>query len=392
MRGFHWVIFLFLAAVAVVGFSQTDSKKAASAPSASPAAAKTTDQVFKNIQSLKGVPADELIPAMQYFNAALGVQCNYCHVFPQGGNPQFDKDDKDEKRTAREMIAMTRAINKDNFKGSSEVGCATCHSGHSHPTSIPPMGEQAAEGNSPAQQPNAQPQQGNAGSQEKPQLPTVEQIADNFANAIGGKAAIQKVNTIVEKGTASTAQGPIQYEIDKKGPNSYLITGTLKNGSKIQQGTDGTIGWRGSQRGVEELTGIQLRALIANGRFDRNLLPAAAFSNARVVGTETIDGHECYVVRGALSTKGFSERQYFDRQSGLLLRRTIYEQTLFGLMPQTDDYSDYRDVQGVKVPFTVKSTQPNVVVTHTADSVEFNVPMDNSRFVRPAVGGAGGGK
>ena len=145
MRGLRLFIMLVCVA-AIVAFSQTGNNQSTppsggqAARPADPNAGKTTDEAFKNIQSLKGVPADELIPAMQYFNAALGVDCNYCHVVRP--TRAFEKDDKEEKKTARLMIAMTQAINKDNFKGNVEVGCATCHGGRANPTAVPPIGDQ----------------------------------------------------------------------------------------------------------------------------------------------------------------------------------------------------------------------------------------------------------
>src|SRR6201987_5050559 len=76
----------------------------------------TAEQVYKNIQVLKGVPADQLIPAMQFITASLGVECQFCHE--EGA---FEKDDKKPKQTARKMIAMMFATNKDNFEGHREV-------------------------------------------------------------------------------------------------------------------------------------------------------------------------------------------------------------------------------------------------------------------------------
>src|SRR5208283_5370600 len=60
--------------------------------------AKTAEQVFKNIQQLKGTPGDQLNAAMQFISVSLGVQCESCHVAGK-----FDADDKDNKKTAREM-------------------------------------------------------------------------------------------------------------------------------------------------------------------------------------------------------------------------------------------------------------------------------------------------
>src|SRR5204863_8178985 len=88
-----------------------------STPSASPAPAgpKLAEEEFKNIQALKGVPADQIIPSMQFIAASLGVECEFCHVAHAN-----EKDDKKTKVTARKMIEMMIAINKDNFEGHSE--------------------------------------------------------------------------------------------------------------------------------------------------------------------------------------------------------------------------------------------------------------------------------
>ena len=93
---------------------------------------KPAEEVFKNIQVLKGMPAPELINAMRSFTRSLGVQCSFCHV--EGA---FDKDDKREKLTARKMILMARQINTDNFEGHMRVTCWTCHRGSTSPESAP---------------------------------------------------------------------------------------------------------------------------------------------------------------------------------------------------------------------------------------------------------------
>src|ERR1700677_232516 len=104
---------------------------------ANPAAPRMT---FKNVQVLKDMAPDDLFASMNFITASLGVDCMFCHVRP------FDKDDKDEKKTARKMLQMTMAINQQNFEGHREVTCNTCHRGSPKPVRVPA----AAEANLPA--------------------------------------------------------------------------------------------------------------------------------------------------------------------------------------------------------------------------------------------------
>src|SRR5271169_733875 len=117
-----------LLALAFAGFAG-----GAQAPQASSGAApRTASEAFKNIQVLKTIPADQLIPTMQFISASLAVECDFCHV-----EREMDRDDKKLKKIAREMMEMMLAINKNNFHGEREVTCNTCHRGSPHPQAIP---------------------------------------------------------------------------------------------------------------------------------------------------------------------------------------------------------------------------------------------------------------
>ncbi|HXO22673.1 MAG TPA: c-type cytochrome [Thermoanaerobaculia bacterium] len=93
-------------------------------------------KVFKNVQILKDVPAENLLKIMQFgFSPALGVKCGFCHE-PR----QWEKDDKKEKKVTREMMKMTTAINADYIKKMKDlpsddpsVNCTTCHRGQKSP-------------------------------------------------------------------------------------------------------------------------------------------------------------------------------------------------------------------------------------------------------------------
>jgi outer membrane lipoprotein-sorting protein len=134
------------------------------------------------------------------------------------------------------------------------------------------------------------------------------------------------------------------------------------------------------------MNGYPLRGMLILSRFDRDLAPTANYATTKVVGTDTIDGHEVYIVRGTFKDPSYTERLFFDRQSGLLLRRVTFQRTLFGFLQDISNYSDYRDVQGVKMPFTILRSRPGQALRVKFDKIEFNSPIDNSKFTRPASG------
>src|SRR5580658_5739062 len=137
---------------------------------------KTAGQAFKNVTELKDIPADQLMPAMQFIATSLGVQCDTCHV---AGKPEAD--DKRTKKTAREMIAMTMAINKNSFHGQTQVTCYSCHRGAERPVAIPPV----QESDMPAK-PEARPMAPPTGSTP----PTADSIIEKYVTALGGADAM----------------------------------------------------------------------------------------------------------------------------------------------------------------------------------------------------------
>ena len=151
---------------------------------------KTTEEVYKNIQVLRGVPADQLNPTMRLVALSLGVQCSFCHV--EGAD---DKDDKQEKQTARRMMQMMLAINKDNFNGRVQITCYTCHRGNPVPVGTPVI-----VGGTMRPTPT---RSGNAGGAN--QVPSTDQLLDMYLRGIGGMDAISRISTRVSKGKSQEA-------------------------------------------------------------------------------------------------------------------------------------------------------------------------------------------
>jgi photosynthetic reaction center cytochrome c subunit len=106
------------------------------------------------------------------------------------------------------------------------------------------------------------------------------------------------------------------------------------------------------------------------------------FQELKTQPGETIAGHETYLV--AAKGAGLPPvKLYFDQQSGLLLRLVRYAETPLGKNPTQVDYGDYRDTNGVKIPFQWTLTRTNGSFTIRITSVQQNVPVDAKLFVMP---------
>ena len=95
------------------------------------------EEVFKNLQVLKGIPVNEFMETMGFFSASLAADCTFCHVAESGGSWERYADDNAHKRTARRMVLMVSAINRDSFGGRQVVTCYTCHRGGNRPRVTP---------------------------------------------------------------------------------------------------------------------------------------------------------------------------------------------------------------------------------------------------------------
>src|SRR5581483_5134318 len=132
------VMCAFVSVLAVVAFNSWTKvawaidKEASLAQQAEAQAEPLMEQKYKNIQVLKGLPASQMRPLMNLIGASLGMRCDSCHV-RNGNEWEFEKDDKNNKKTARKMIQMTLDLNKNSFAGRAEVSCFTCHNGAGHP-------------------------------------------------------------------------------------------------------------------------------------------------------------------------------------------------------------------------------------------------------------------
>jgi len=343
-----------------------------------PVAPQTAAQKYKNIQVLKDIPADELIPSMQFIAAALGVECNFCHVENQG-KLEFDKDDKKEKKTAREMMQMMFAINKNSFEGEREVTCNTCHRGSAHPQAIPAIMAEAP-------QPEAMEAMHQHQHDVDPaSLPSGLPVFDKYIQAIGGAAALGKVSDRVEKGNAVMPEGPpIPIDIYTRAPDQRVSVMHMQKGDSTTA-YNGHVGWiYFPGRPLREMSPADQQAakLDAEAFYPAQL--EHEFTELKLEDhSEKVGDRETNVVIG-LSKGQPPVKLYFDRDSGLLLRMVHYADTPLGLNPTQVDFADYREVGGVKTPYRWTIARPSGSFTIKIDDAKENVPIDDAKFAEPA--------
>jgi outer membrane lipoprotein-sorting protein len=358
--------FSVAAVLAARAQSPAAAPAAAPAPSQNSQTQKLTEQQFKNIQILKGLPADQLIPAMQFIAASLGVDCEFCH-----DHQHMDSDDKKPKKIARKMMTMMFDIDKANFDGQLHVTCYTCHRGSAMPVGIPVIKDEepaAAEGKKPA---------------ENVALPKAEDLLDKYLAAVGGAAAVEKITTRTERGKLTTFDGQtFTADVYSKSPDKRISYMHLPSGDSVT-GFDGQRGWLSFPGRPAHMTSA---AENDSMRLDADLHFAAdvksLYPKFTVAPGEKIDGHDTYLVEGHAEGRP-PLRLYLDEQSGLLLRMVRYVQSPLGLNPTQVDYADYRESDGVKVPFRWTVARPGNRFTIQVENLQQNTPIDDSRFTPP---------
>ena len=356
------VLALFVACGAVMGAQS--GHDASQTVSAGP---KKAEEQFKNIQVLKGIPAEQLFPTMQFITASLGVECSYCHV-----QNAFEKDDKKPKQTARKMMEMMITINQESFEGHRKVTCNTCHRGSAIPQPIPAVMSE--------DMPMGPPKP--AETKEAP-APAADQLIDKYVQAAGGAAAIDKVTSRVMKGSIDFGGKSLPIDIYSKDPDKRISYTHMSEGDSVTA-FNGTEGWLASpgRPGIRPMQGSEIDAASLDADMHLATHLKAMFSKVEVHGTEKIGEHEAYAVVGEREGKP-PLRLYFDEQSGLLLRLVRFGETALGWLPTQIDYADYRDTNGVKIPYRWTLARPSGRFTITLSDVKQNVPVDDAKFVKP---------
>jgi hypothetical protein len=325
---------------------------------------------------LKGIPVDEFMDTMGMFSASLGYDCVSCH------SPKIYEDRGAFAETtpliqrARQMIVMVNTINKNYFGGQGRVSCFTCHHAKNRPEFIPSLalqyGELMDDPNSMVIFPDDRT--------------TIDKIFERYLQALGGAQRVGALTSFVARGTYegfNTGGNQFPIEIAARAPNQRMQVVRTPEGDAVKT-FDGKSAW--AAEGWRPLPLLPL----TSGNLEAARLEAmvgfpasirGAFINWQVAST-TIDGRVMQLAQGS-NTGQLPVNFYFD-EMGLLARVVRWNRTAVGTVPMQIDYSEYREVGGVRMPFHIVVTWTDGQNTIVLKEIQPNATVDAARFARPS--------
>ena len=370
-----------VAGMAVVGIALA-GQAAAQTGQAAPVKSQTAGAVFKNVttSTLKGTTVAEFLGSMGVMSAALGFDCADCHK--GAGTDTVDwAYDTSKKVTARRMVEMVDVINRTNFGGVQLVSCYTCHHGRDRPAGTIALDAMYGPPNEEKDDIVAPATEG----------PSADQILDKYVQALGGAQRLAGLTSFVVTGTSLGYEGiggGGEFQLLAKAPDLRTTIIEFKDhpdrGNSIRT-YNGHAGWIKAPRGLfaeYELTGLELDAAKLDAQLSFPGQIKKVLTNLHAGYPQSFGDRELQVVQGN-GPRGVLATLYFDKQSGLLVRLVRYSRSPIGRVPVQVDYSDYRDVGGIKFPFQYTFSRLDGKDSFKVNDVKVNVPIDARRFDKP---------
>src|SRR5215467_14474897 len=360
----------FIVAIAVVCWFGVAASTVRLSAQAGPAAVPLSDQVFKNIQVLKGIPVDQFMDAMGMFSSSLGYDCSSCHSQDIHYDRAAFATTTPLITRARQMINMMNALNEANFGGRPRVTCYTCHRTSPTPEDVPSLAAQYAD---VMDDPNAM-------TLVRSRSVMPDQVFAKYMQALGGAEKVAALTSFTARGTYggfNTGGADIPIEINAKAPNQRMQIVRAPDAENVKT-FDGRKAW--VSEGWRPLPLMELTAGNLEGaRIEALTMFPAAIKDAFTgwqVGSATIDDKPVQVLQGRSAASPLPVNFYFDQASGLLVRSVRWNRTPVGTVPAQMDFSDYREVNGVKMPFKIVITWTDGENTIALNQVQTNVPID----------------
>jgi len=361
---------------------------------------KMAEEVFKNIQVLKGITVDDFLGTMGIMSAAVGFDCSECHTNAGTDKVDWAADDNPKKVTARKMVTMVGAINRENFNNRLNVTCWTCHHGRDRPSTTPTLEFVYGPG----------PQDMDDVLAQMPGQQSAAAVLDKYIQALGGAEKLAGLKSYVATGTSVGfggfggggevhiyAKAPdmrttlIQFKAETERPDSirttngktaWIKTPLTILGEYQMTGTE----FEGAKLDAEMSFPGQIKQILTSPRVSTPTSisdlpgPSSQTNSEKSVGIG--QDRAVNVVQGT-GPGGTLATLYFDQQTGLLLRMVRYGRTPIGRVPTQMDFADYRDVGGIKFPFRLTFAWLDGRDAIQLNQIQTNVAIPDSKFNTP---------
>ncbi len=217
-------------------------------------------------------------------------------------------------------------------------------------------------------------------------MPSADQIIEKYVQAMGGKAALEKINSRVTKGTLEIPAAGMSGTVEtyEKAPNKAITIVNLAGFGMIQDGFDGTRAWGDNpMTGLRDKSGMELANAKLEAELHKPLKIKQLYSAVTVKGKEKVGDKEAYVVE-ATPKEGSVEKWYFDTQTGLMIRTDVTQESPEGKIPTEVYIDEYKEFDGIKVPVAMRISTPMYLINTKTQEVKHNVPVEDAKFNKPA--------
>lgn len=216
-------------------------------------------------------------------------------------------------------------------------------------------------------------------------LPTFDQLQERLVAAIGGAEVIRKVTSRRVTGEFEIEGMNLtgSFESLTAAPVKSVTTLDVPGVGQFRQVVNGGKAWSlDPLSGLRELAGSELDAFRRDADFYRELNLKTLFAKLEVTGRLRLGDQEAWIVNATPAT-GEAEQLYFDVASGLLIRHDTRRESPQGAMPTETFFTDYRVVDGIRLPWRIRQQTPAFTINLTYREVKHNLPIDEAKFARP---------
>jgi zinc protease len=223
-------------------------------------------------------------------------------------------------------------------------------------------------------------------SAQAPALPTVDQVLDKYLVAMGGQAAFDKITSRTAKATIEIPDMGITgtMTMTEKAPNKALVVVEIAQ-MTVREGTDGTVAWdENPQTGLRDKTGLELAEYKRGSLFNIETKLKTAYPKMNVTCRDTVNGRPAIVI-DAIPEQGSLVKIFFDSETGLILKQAGSRETPEGPITFESFYDDYRTVDGIKQPHTLRQVTSRFTSVIRITEMKHNVPVDDALFRKPGL-------